>query len=60
MLYVRMALYAVFSAMAWNGFITFDPEAGTVTFQIDQLIQIIGGVGGYLATFAASRWAKHR
>ena len=60
MLYIRMALYLIGGALAGYGLATFDPEAGTITFQIDALAQIIVGFTGYVGTFRASRIAKKR
>ena len=60
MLYIRMALYALCAGAAGYGLATFDPQAGTVTFQIDELAKMLGGAAGFVATFIASRYAKHR
>lgn len=58
MLYVRMIFYALCAGLAGYGVATFDPAAGTVTIQIDELAKIIVGVVGYIGTFVASRVAK--
>lgn len=60
MLYVRMALYAICAGMAGYGLATFDPQAGTLTIDLEQLAQIVGGAAGFVATFIASRFAKNR
>ncbi len=60
MLFVRMALYALSAGMAGYGIGTYDAGAGTLTFQIDQLAEVIAGAVAFIATFAASRIAKRR
>lgn len=60
MLFIRMALYALSAGLAGYGIGTYDAGAGTLTFQIDQLAEVIAGAGAFLATFAASRIAKAR
>lgn len=57
---LRMALYAFFAMLAKEGFVIFDPEAGTVTIQIEHIGMVVSGVTGYLGTFAVGRWAKAR
>ena len=57
-LFVRMALYALFSGMSGYGFGTLDPSTNDFTVNIDQLAQILGGAFGFVATFVASRIAK--
>lgn len=59
-LYIRMVLYAVCAGLAGYGLATFDPAAGTITIQVDELAKIIGGGLGYLATFYAGRVAKSK
>lgn len=60
MLAIRMLLYAVFAAMANEGLVLFDADAGTVTFKIDDLMLFGSGVVGYIGTFVTSRYAKAR
>lgn len=60
MLYIRMALYLIGGALAGYGLATFDPEAGTITFQIDALAQALSGLATFLGTFWVSRIAKKR
>lgn len=60
MLYVRMALYLIGGLLAGQGLAIFDPEAGTITFQIDSLAQTLTGVAAFVGTFAVSRVAKRR
>lgn len=57
-LYIRMILYALSAGAAGYGLGTFDPEAGTVTFQIDTLAQVLGGAAAFVGTFLAGRIAK--
>lgn len=58
MLYVRMVLYALSAGLAGYGVATFDPTAGTLTIQLDELAKIVTGIVGFIGTFAASRIAK--
>lgn len=58
MLAIRMILYAICAGAAGYGLATFDPAAGTLTIQVDELAKIIGGIAGFLGTFYASRVAK--
>jgi hypothetical protein len=60
MLYVRMALYFVFAGMAQMGLIDFNADTGTVSFTVDDLQLLIGGLAGYIGTFYASRVAKRK
>lgn len=60
MLTVRMVLYFLFAALAGQGLVVFDQQAGTVTFRVDDLMLLASGTGGYVATFWASRLAKRR
>lgn len=55
---LRMVLYFVFAALASQGLVVFDAEAGTVTFRIEDLALIASGLAGYAATFWSSRMAK--
>jgi hypothetical protein len=55
-----MVLYAAFSAMASEGLIFFDAEAGTITLRVDDLMLLGTGAVGYIGTFAAGRYAKAR
>lgn len=60
MLYIRMALYLIGGLLAGQGLAIFDPEAGTITFQIDSLAQTLTGLVAFVGTFATSRVAKRR
>lgn len=60
MLYIRMGLYLAAGILAGQGIAVFNPEAGTVTFQIDELATALAGLATFAGTFAASRIAKAR
>jgi len=60
MLYIRMALYLLGGLLAGQGLAIFDPEAGTITFEIDSLAQTLSGLGAFVLTFCTSRIAKRR
>jgi hypothetical protein len=57
-LYIRMLIYALSAGAAGYGLATFDPLTGTVSFQIDDLAQIVGGALTFVGTFLAGRIAK--
>lgn len=59
-LYIRMALYLIFGALAGQGLVVFDQTAGTVTFNIEDVVTVLSGLGGFVATFIVSRVAKAR
>ncbi len=59
-LYIRMILYFLFPLVAGQGHGVFDPEAGTLTIQINSVAPVVAGAVGFLGTFAAGRWAKVR
>ena len=59
-LFIRMILYGLAAGAATLGVATFDPVAGTVTISLNSLELAVGGVVGYIATFAVSRIAKAR
>lgn len=60
-LFIRMALYFLFSAIAGAGVgLQFDEISGDVTFNIDLIVTLIVSIGGYLGTFWVSRVAKWR
>lgn len=60
MLYIRMALYALFAGLAGAAIGDFEAATGTYTITVDQLLEIIGPIVGFIATFIASRVAKKR
>ncbi|WP_109464417.1 hypothetical protein [Albibacillus kandeliae] len=60
MLYIRMFLYLAAGVLAGQGLAVFDPEAGTVTFHLESVATLLGGVAAFAGTFAASRFAKAR
>ena len=53
-----MALYLAFGALAGQGLVIFDQDAGTVTFQIEHLTVAMTGLAGYVVTFVSGRFAK--
>lgn len=57
---IRMILYFVFAFVAGQGIATFDPDAGTLTFDIEHLSTVMTGLAGYVTTFATSRIVKRR
>lgn len=57
---IRMVLYFLSAAFASQGLAVYDEAAGTITFQIDNLAQVLAGVATYLATFISSRFAANR
>lgn len=59
-LYIRMALYALSMLFAGQGLAIFDAEANTLTFRLDDVAVALGGVGVFVATFVASRFATVR
>lgn len=59
-LYIRMALYFAFSWMAGLGYGEMDQAGGTFTISLDQSAQVLAGIGGFVATFIASRIAAAR
>lgn len=60
MLYVRMALYAVFAGLAGMGFGEMSADGSSFTVSINQTAEIVGGALGFAGTFVASRIAKAR
>lgn len=57
---IRMILYLAAGILAGQGLAVFDPDAGTLTFDIDSLAQLLGGLVTFVGTFVASRVAKAR
>lgn len=57
---IRMILYFLFAGIAGQGIAVFDPDAGTLTFELESLTASITGLLGFAGTFIASRWAKIR
>jgi len=60
MIYIRMALYLIGGLLAGQGLAIFDAEAGTITFEIDNLAHALSGLAAFVGTFAVSRVAKRR
>lgn len=58
---IRMMLYFIFAALSGAGIgISFDQTTGVVSVSVDALATVLAGIGGFVATFAASRLAKAR
>ena len=55
--YIRVALYVVSSMAAAGGFGTFDPEAGTLTLNLDELALAVGA-GGAVSAAVFAIWGK--
>lgn len=60
MLYIRMFLYLAAGVLAGQGIAVFDAEAGTITFQIEQVATALAGLAAFAGTFLTSRIAKAR
>lgn len=58
--YIRMALYLLAAGAATLGIATFDPVAGTITFDINSLALAVGGAVSFVGTFLAGRVFKAR
>ena len=54
-LFVRMCLYFLAAAAAGAGIVDFDPEAATVTANLDDLAVIVGGTVSFVGTFIVGR-----
>ena len=46
--------------MAGQGWATFNPDAGTLTIQLDPLVEVLAGLAVFGGTFAASRVVKKK
>lgn len=57
-LYVRIALIAFFGSVAEKGIGVWDPVAGTLTLQVDDMTSLFIGVAGIVVTFLWGRIAK--
>lgn len=62
---IRMVLYLIGGVLMGFGVANFDAQAGTLTFNLYQIADmisgttaVVGGGGLYLATFGFSRLAK--
>lgn len=60
MLYLRMALYLVFGALAGQGLIDFDSDTGRVAFDVDDLMLAVTSLAGFVGTFIVSRFAAKK
>lgn len=59
-LFIRMGLYLIFGATTGIGIWEVDHVAGTLIVDIEALTSVLTGLGGFAATFVASRYAKSR
>ncbi len=59
-LFIRMALYLGGAFVAGQGWATFNPDAGTLTIQLDPLVEVLAGLAVFGGTFAASRVVKKK
>ena len=59
-LYIRMAVYALSALFAGQGLAIYDADAGTLTFQVEDIAVALGGAGVFVATFITSRFSKVR
>lgn len=57
---IRMILFFLFAGIAGQGIAVFDPDAGTLTFELESLTATVTGLIGFIGTFISSRWAKAR
>ncbi len=55
---LRIMLFSAFSFLAANGVGIWDPDAGTITLQVDSVTALLVGVGGHLATLGWWRKAN--
>jgi hypothetical protein len=59
-LYIRMAIYFIAPFIAGLGFASYNPDAGTLTVNLDDLAVVLGGIATFIGTFWAGRVAKAR
>tara|TARA_R110000868_G_scaffold237132_9_gene491595 strand:- start:4370 stop:4579 length:210 start_codon:yes stop_codon:yes gene_type:complete len=59
-LFIRMMLYLGGAFVAGQGWATFNPGAGTLTIQIEPLVEVLAGLSVFGGTFAASRVVKKK
>lgn len=58
-LFLRMFIfYPFFMWLANQGVEVYDFATDTVTFQLEDVVTFAAGIGGYVATFLASRYGK--
>lgn len=57
-LIIRIGLYFLGGWLASRGLAGFDPTAGTITLQVDQIAQAISGLGAVLAAIGWRGFAK--
>lgn len=59
-LYIRMVMYFISASLAGQGWLEWNPHEASVKVYIDQLEPLFMGIGGFVMTFFASRFAKNR
>jgi hypothetical protein len=55
---LRIMLFSFFSFLAANGLGVWDAESGTLNLQVDNLLALLVGIGGHLATLGWWRRAS--
>jgi len=58
MLTLRMIIYFLSALIAGQGIAVFDPDAGTLTFDLEHIELLLGGIATFIGTFWTSRIAK--
>lgn len=59
-LYIRMGLYALSMLFAGQGLAIYDPDAGTLTFVLEDIAVALSGAAVFVGTFVTSRMASVR
>lgn len=59
-LYIRMALYALFTTLSNQGLDIYDPATDQVSFKVEDAALFISGIVGFVVTFVMSRFAAVR
>lgn len=60
MLYLRMLFYAIFAGLAGAAIGDFDSFSGVYSISIEQVVDVVGPMVGFVVTFIFSRVAKVR
>ena len=59
-LLIRMALYFLSALIAGQGVAIFNPDAGTLTFDLENVATFVGGTLTFVGTYVVGRYAKAR
>lgn len=59
-LFIRMALYFLFSSIGTISWLAWDPSSGVLSVHVDGLAQATVGYLAFIGTFVVSRIAKRR